>query len=345
MERPTKIQASLKKKVPPLSGFSLPDLKSYDYVDKSILVASLMAHKETYLFIPSMRRCGKSFTLKLLQAMAEGKSDALSSLRICADPDVQDGAGWQLPTGGNEYHVIKLDLSQVHPYGSIEDGMARYFRRRAQSAGVAIPEDYQHPSEMLGYWVESVAAGQEKRVVVLVDEYDAPLTPFLADSEKLESISAELKTVFMTLKSLTEPLFKVIVTGGIKAGMSGLFSGGNNFYRLLDEEPEFCGLFGFTANEIRGTYGGHIQEIFQRRSLDESITTMANTTMAIVFTRWTNKAISTRGAPSVILILPDWIDIGHSLAHQEVCWTECSCGMGPTHWQVVGLTGRSFSNH
>ena len=269
MERQAKIQATLKRKVPPLSSFVVSYLKVYDYVDKSILLASLMAHAETYLFIPSMRRCGKSFTLKLLQAMAEGKRDALSGLRICTVPNSAD---WQLPTEGNEYRVIKLDFSFVHPYYDIKDGMARYLR---QAASVAIPESLQSTSEILKHWIETVAAGQEEKVVVLVDEYDAPLTPFLGDPEKLQSITAELKMIFMTLKGLDGALFKAIVTGGLKAGMSGLFSGANNFYRLLDEEPAFSGLFGFTADEIRGTYGGHIQEIFQPTSLDESMKTMA----------------------------------------------------------------------
>ena len=195
MERQEKIQATLKKKVPPLSSFVVSYLKVYDYVDKSILLASLMAHAETCLFIPSMRRCGKSFTLKLLQAMVEGNRDALSGLRICTAPTSAD---WQLPTEGNEYRVIKLDFSFVHPYGDVKDGMARYLR---QDAGVAIPdlESLQSASEILKCWIQTVAAGQEKKVVVLIDEYDAPLTPFLGDPEKLEAIAGELKTIFMTL--------------------------------------------------------------------------------------------------------------------------------------------------
>ena len=80
---PTRNQANLKKKVPPLSKFDVGYLQTYDYVDKSLLLASLMAHKETYLFVPSMRRCGKTVTLKLLKAMAEGNRTALSGLKIC----------------------------------------------------------------------------------------------------------------------------------------------------------------------------------------------------------------------------------------------------------------------
>lgn len=273
MEPAAKSQASLKKRVPPLSSFVLKHLNKYDYVDKSLLLASLMAHKETFLFVPSMRRCGKTVTLMLLQAMAEGNKTALSGLKICTDPS----RDWEIPTA-ETYTVIKLDFSSIAPGGGA-GALARYFRERAVFRGVTVPEPYNDPSEILRYWIESAATKNNEvgqRVVLLIDEYDSLLTPFLSDPPRLESISTEiLKPVFAMLKGQSDCLFKVVVTGGLKAGMSGLFSGANNFYRLIDQEPRFAQLFGFTDEEIQNTYGEHIKEIFQPNPLDKSMEEMA----------------------------------------------------------------------
>jgi hypothetical protein len=65
---------------------------------------------------------------------------------------------------------------------------------------------------------------ERKKVVVLIDEYDSPITEYLGDEEKLQQRLAELWTFFKMLKATTE-IQLCIVTGANKIATSGLFSG------------------------------------------------------------------------------------------------------------------------
>jgi hypothetical protein len=108
--------------------------------------------------------------------------------------------------------------------------------------------------------------------VVLIDAYDALLTPFIADPAKLEEISAALMEIFVCLETSANCIFKAFVTGGLKAGM-GLVC-----FRVLITFID-CWILNLTIRlclalqrrNLRVTYTSHIQEIFPDSSLEDSL--------------------------------------------------------------------------
>lgn len=275
-------EVSLSDQIPPSGSSSTRSIKQYVFIDKTNMLRRIMAHKEPYIFAPCMRRCGKSTAVTLLKAMAENDRDTLDGMDVCtSDPN-----SWNLPETAEYYGVVYLDFSQIpqakvgDPIATIEAAIASFLRERAAEVNITIPNAMKSAKQVLRNWIVQLSRcskpERKNSVVVLIDEYDAILNPFLNDPDMLETVSTALKEVFVCLKGADEFIFKAFVTGGLKAGMSGLFSGGNNFHRILDREAQYTSLFGFTKQEIEETYGDHIKEIFQETTLQESLDVMAS---------------------------------------------------------------------
>jgi hypothetical protein len=96
----------------------------------------------------------------------------------------------------------------------------------------------------------------EKKIVILIDEYDKPVFASLIDShsyqfdfEKYERFQKALKSFYKILEELADHLEKVYLTGIIKFGSSSIFPESINLVEL-DQDPEFAELPGFTEAEL-----------------------------------------------------------------------------------------------
>ncbi|RAK12653.1 putative AAA-ATPase [Halanaerobium saccharolyticum] len=96
----------------------------------------------------------------------------------------------------------------------------------------------------------------DKKVVILIDEYDKPVFASLIDSysyqfdfEKYSRFQKSLKSFYQNLEELAEYLEKVYLTGIIKFGSSSIFPDSINLVEL-DQDPEFAELPGFTEAEL-----------------------------------------------------------------------------------------------
>ena len=112
-------------------------------------------------------------------------------------------------------------------------------------------------------WVERLrvndsksAPGQCPRpIVLLVDEYDWLLTHTLDRPALGEEIARlVLAPFFGATKMLDAHFHKVFVTGVSKFSLTSVFSGANQYIALLQNDAEFCSLYGFTEVEIDETY-------------------------------------------------------------------------------------------
>jgi len=104
------------------------------------------------------------------------------------------------------------------------------------------------------------------KVVVLIDEYDAPIIKNILDQGLCEANRKLLGEFYTTLKALAEHLHFVFLTGVSKFSKTSVFSGMNN---LIDigMEPEYAAICGYTQEELEGNFGEYIQEIAQEQSL------------------------------------------------------------------------------
>jgi hypothetical protein len=107
--------------------------------------------------------------------------------------------------------------------------------------------------------------GGELDVVILLDEYDAPVTVYLPENPKmaLEIVKNVLVPFYSVFKSSSQRFRKVFVTGVSKFSSTTMFSGTNNFTMIMEMTPKYSTLFGFTASEIINTYGEYILKRFK----------------------------------------------------------------------------------
>ena len=96
------------------------------------------------------------------------------------------------------------------------------------------------------------------KVVVLIDEYDVPITHYLTENFALARENQELlKEFYTTLKENDSTIEFVLITGVSKFAKVGIFSGLNNV-RDISMETKFTTMFGYTQEELETVFEPHL---------------------------------------------------------------------------------------
>jgi len=297
---------------PPLPGSSNLALSQYNYVDKTEMFAYILSEKGTFffsfcetlllirvvfkneihwlfsaskfIFAPSMRRIGKSVAVNMLAAMASGDRNIFNGYAV-------NNPGSSFNIGATIYSVIKLDFSGVidskipldtpkkveKAVVATKRKFTEYLIRKAmEQHGIKIKPTFDHDAGVaLDCWLVELEKKEGRKIVLLIDEYDDPITQFLPKHpEFAQDVADIMKPFYLTIKK-SDPFFhKVFVTGVSKFSSTSMFSGANMFCPIMEEKVYFANLYGFTEQEIRDTYGSFIEDKFNDRSLDDVIADM-----------------------------------------------------------------------
>jgi hypothetical protein len=245
------------------------DLQQYKYVDKTALLARIMAkgpsNPGTFLHAPAMRRVGKSTTVDMLAAMARGEKHKFEGMDVNASDTL-------FHIGERDFSVIQLDFSGVAEpsAGSVCEVKRAFVDKLVDNArqqhSVDISQAGSHPGRALDLWLEALRAKESDRpVVMLIDEYDAPVTAFLPRAPDLaQAVAFMMKPFYETIKERGRFFHKVFVTGVSKFSHVSMFSAPNMFLPIMEDTADFSTLYGFTESEIRGSYGDFIETKFER---------------------------------------------------------------------------------
>ena len=106
-----------------------------------------------------------------------------------------------------------------------------------------------------------------KRVVILIDEYDAPIVSNLHDEEKQDDMRSLLKSVYTSLKDCDAYIRFAMLTGVSRFSKMTVFSGLNNLkdISLDDRYAEICGI---TTDEMRKNFTTGIDSLAARLKTD-----------------------------------------------------------------------------
>ena len=226
------------------------------YVDKTQKILELAKTEKSY-FLSRPRRFGKSLTLSTLEAMFKGKAEFFKGLYA---------EEWVKEQAKNPSGVIRLDMSNLDSYenkkelnlsliNELED-IAYYYK-------LDIPSQ-QNANRMFKILINELYECFGS-VVVLIDEYDKPMTDNLNDLEKAEEMREALSKFYIVLKG-REDLRFVMVTGVSKFSKAGILSGVNNLEDIsMDEE---CGdIVGYTQQELEDNFDEWIEKSSQKLSM------------------------------------------------------------------------------
>ena len=224
------------------------------YVDKTDLIAEIARHPGG-VFLSRPRRFGKSLLVSTFESLFKfGLRDfrGLAIEKLWAD---------------KTYDVIRLDFSNVREFSSIVD-FAEQFHALVLSKFSALgfrPKDTSRGFADLGSWLSDLP---KLSLVLLIDEYDAPLTACMDDAELFAQVRSEMRKFFAPLKSNAGSLRFLFLTGITKFSSTSIFSEFNN----LDDitlSPRYGTLLGYTEEEIRRDFARHLRRAAKIQTLTE----------------------------------------------------------------------------
>ncbi|MBR0519015.1 AAA family ATPase, partial [bacterium] len=217
----------------------------YLYVDKTAKLLPLVIKSGKSYFLSRPRRFGKSLTLSTLEAMFQGKIELFKGLYA---------EEWVKEQAKNPNPVIKIDMSALGSYEtkkelnrSIINYLVRYYIKNYK-----LDISVQDNSGDVFLDVISELYKQFGKVVVLIDEYDKPITDNLNNLEKAEEMRETLHSFYIVLKGCPYIKF-VMVTGVSKFSKVGILSGLNN----LDDISMFSkygDIVGYTQKELEDNF-------------------------------------------------------------------------------------------
>jgi hypothetical protein len=238
------------------------------YVDKTRLIADLLGLAGTLVvLLPRPRRFGKTLNLSMLRAFFEKRDEDLSGL--FEGLHVWE-AGERYRAHFQRYPTIFLTFKDVKA-ATWEDAWSA-IRSKIQ----ALFDEHRalldggHLSNLEARDYQAILDGTANRavfeaslfslsrilhrhhgeeVVLLIDEYDAPIHRAYVSNYLREAL--DFFRAFLTAGLKDNPhLFKAVLTGILRVARESIFSGLNNLavYSLL--RPEFSSAFGFTEPEV-----------------------------------------------------------------------------------------------
>ncbi len=208
------------------------------YVDKTELIYRLV--KEcNYVFLSRPRRFGKSLLVSTLRSYFEGRKDLFEGLAMA-----------QLEKDWVQYPVLHFSLSlmritSVDELGSMLDYLLRDMEQ-IYGRGNAADEAY---GLRMANLVNRAYAQTGKKVVLLFDEYDAPILDTMHDKTLMESVRQKLRQFYSPIKDLDSKLQFVFITGISKFSQLSIFSELNNL-TTITMNSEYAAICGFTRDEI-----------------------------------------------------------------------------------------------
>lgn len=237
----------------PLGNPEFSDIKTENmiYVDKTKLIAKI-ARLRVPIFFSRPRRFGKSLLINTLHSLFETGLKYFYGLEI--------EKIWNDTT----YQVVHLDFSDFSDNSAIElkrslnDTIISEFCVKGEisqydQAGI------RDPDRILS---EIVKKSSNKTYVLLVDEYDAPLTHHINEPDELQKITKILNNFYSTIKHYTGKFRFIFITGVTRVSHVSIFSAFNNLLDLsLDDE--FNHLLGFTREDLEKYFDKFIENSAQ----------------------------------------------------------------------------------
>ena len=210
------------------------------YIDKTEYIWKMATTDAINFFLSRPRRFGKSLLVDTLRCYFEGRKELFEGLYI-----YNKEKEWK------QYPVIHLNLSNgkyfekelVHPT------IDKILEQEERKFGLG---EYKEPANYDARLTRMIEAAYEQtgeKVVVLIDEYDAPMLDSMNNPELQEYIRNRVRNLFSPLKAQERYLRFVFLTGISKFSQLSVFSELNNLQQLTFD-PDYEGICGITEEEL-----------------------------------------------------------------------------------------------
>lgn len=215
--------------------------EGYFYVDKTKYVYNLVKERK-YVFLSRPRRFGKSLLMSTLESYFKGEKDLFRGLEIS-----------NLEKDWEKYPVFRFDLSQENFIST--DRLIWLISRQLSKIEktYGLKSDAQTIGLRFSDLIEQAYEKYDRKVVILIDEYDKPMLDCLHDVPIHESIKAELRGFYSCIKGNDEYIKFAMLSGITKFGKVSVFTGINNL-KDISLLPRYNAICGVSESEFRSAF-------------------------------------------------------------------------------------------
>lgn len=241
--------------------------RGYYFVDKTLLIKDLLDNKSDVNLFTRPRRFGKTLNMSMLQYFFE-KSNTDNSY-LFNDLNIME-EGEKYTTHMGQYPVINISLKSAKQpsfelaYVSIKRRIAEEYKRHQyvlESEKLEVEKerylkiakeqgeegDY---IDSLYYLCECLRKYHEKKVIILIDEYDVPLENAFFEGFYDRMIKF-IRSLFESALKTNSSLEFAVITGCLRISKESIFTGLNNLNIISILNDRYAEYFGFTDKEVK----------------------------------------------------------------------------------------------
>ena len=205
----------------------------YLYIDKTKYIVDFRKKDMSYVFLSRPRRFGKSLFASTLQAYFEGRKELFEGLAI-ADYEKE----W------TKHPVLHFDMSGAKHFD--KERLTNYLNHELEQyeKSYGCNQGDLETNIRLTNLVQSAYRQTGQKVVVIIDEYDAPLLDVVHEEENLQDLRHIMRNFYSPLKKLDPYLEFTFITGITKFSQLSIFSELNNLENIsmFDQYSAICGI-------------------------------------------------------------------------------------------------------
>jgi Predicted AAA-ATPase/PD-(D/E)XK nuclease superfamily len=227
----------------------------YKYIDKTRYIHQMVISGK-YFFLSRPRRFGKSITIATLQELFLGSKELFKGLWI------EDKWDW-----AKMHPVLRLSFTSIgYESLGLTAALEQELNTQAEKKGIKLNKVGIGP--LFKELIETLA--KQAKVVVLIDEYDAPIINYLGkDLAKAVKNRDILREFYTVLKDLDAYIELVFLTGVSKFSKVGIFSGLNNL-RDLTMDAQYATMLGYTQEELESNFVEEIELAAEKLKLSKA---------------------------------------------------------------------------
>ena len=218
------------------------------YVDKTHITQDLIENGGGYYFLSRPRRFGKSLFLDTLRMAFSGDKELFNGLHIYS-------SGYEF----TKHPVIRVSLNDgdFKTKDEFRKTIIRILKENQVELGLEC-EEKESASACFRELIIKAYKKYNKKVVILVDEYDKPILDNIENTEIARLMREELKNFYSVIKGADEYLKFVFITGVSKFSKVSLFSGLNNIEDIT-LNPRYATICGYTQNDVETVFAEHLK--------------------------------------------------------------------------------------
>jgi hypothetical protein len=211
------------------------------YVDKTNLIYKL-THRYEMVFMSRPRRFGKSLLVDTMACYFNAQKELFEGLAM-----------ERLETEWTQYPVLRFSFGDVKGFDMYELRRSMELQLEDYEKLYGVNEKDETPAIRFSRVIKRAYEQTGQKVVILIDEYDAPLLEVLTMPKELDEVRNYMRNFYSRIKTNYPYIRFAFLTGISTFSQLGMFSELNNL-RNITNDNEYASICGITLPELKDNF-------------------------------------------------------------------------------------------